>query len=135
MCNIHLFVEETSRNTSKDLWDTDVKLANGSKGVGLDLADFSAAALRFQTETRQIPSSYDPPGKQDEDALDSLIAEENPVDDLGVPAWAQCDEEDSWKDEVTFSGNEVEDYTPVVNFQISLSTGHNLLKCSFSTII
>lgn len=86
------------------MWDTVDNISGQSGGgtLNLDLADFSAAALRFRTETREM--------RKEVDALDGLISD-GPLEEAGnsVPEWADYEEENSAKNDLTFSGAVIEE--------------------------
>ena len=90
-----MYVDDV-RGGNTNLWDTgDPKLQTGET-AGLDLADFSAAALRFRSETRDM-SSFDSFAPKVQDALAGLIEEENALgdgDDFKIPEWADYDDDE-----------------------------------------
>jgi hypothetical protein len=98
-CNsrIDFFVDETGK-PGKSMWDmSDAKGGIDGDSCDLDLADFSAAAIRFQAEMREMSTSDAARSGEHEkergaeiDILDNLIGESLSLeaDDIQIPEWA-----------------------------------------------
>ena len=80
-------------SSSKGPWDDSQELTGDNSASGaLDLADFAALALRFQSETHGLSLTTET--SQEEDGLNSLILDQKSLenfyddDEDQVPEWA-----------------------------------------------
>lgn len=87
------------------MWDASNNISSKAVNTGFDLSDFAAAALQFQSETKQLLNndknlldsnglSYTDQKKQEDEALAGLFEEQIGIDELNVddneelPDWA-----------------------------------------------